>query len=61
MVVLAVALVTAAHWVKSGQADSQSNTSARPAEDPNASTEFVYFPGQYVNQATEPTEHLQAF
>ena len=61
VVVLAVALLAAAHWVKSGQSDSQSNVSARPVEDSNASTEFIYFPAQYVNQATEPTEHIQAF
>ena len=27
----------------------------------NGSSEFVYFPSQYVNQATESSEHIQAF
>lgn len=61
VVVLAVALLAAANWVKSDQADNQSSSSVRPADDPNSSSDFVYFPGQYVNQATEPTEHIQAF
>lgn len=60
-VVLAVTLLAAPNWVKPDQTGSQSGAAAKPAEDPNASTEFVYFPGQYVNQATESTEHVQAF
>ena len=31
------------------------------AENPDPRTEFVYFPGQYVNQATEPSENIQGF
>ena len=31
------------------------------AENADPRTESVYFPGQYVNQATEPSEHIPAF
>lgn len=60
-VVLAVALFAAANWPKSNQPDSPSNPSPTLAEDPDSSAGFIYFPAQYVNQATEPTEHIQAF
>lgn len=36
--------------------------SAGEAESPPyQSGNFTYFPSQYVNQATEPSEHIQAF
>jgi hypothetical protein len=28
---------------------------------PATSADFVYFPSQYVNKATEPSEHIQGF
>ncbi len=55
-----VGLATAA-GIKPELAGSQSSVILRAAENPPASTEFVYFPGQYVNQATEAAEHIQAF
>ena len=55
-----VALATSA-GLKSEPAGSQSGATVQAAQDPDASTEFVYFPGQYVNQAIEPTGHIQAF
>jgi hypothetical protein len=38
---------------------SQKDLPAQAASSP--ATDFVYFPSQYSNQATEPSEHTQAF
>ena len=60
---LAVGLVLLATasgmWVDS--ADSQSGALLQPAGDTTVDSAFVYFPEQYTNQATEPSEHIQAF
>ncbi len=61
VVVLALASLAAAYGMRSDLAGSQSSMPIQATENPNASTESVYFPAQYVNQATEPTEHIQAF
>jgi hypothetical protein len=37
--------------------ETQRLTETAPAQQ----SEFVYFPGQYVNQAMEYEEHIQAF
>lgn len=60
-IVLALALLAVVNWVKPDQAAGHGTVASEPTESPNPSTEFVYFPGQYVNQATEPSEHIQAF
>ena len=61
LIALAVALVAVAGWVKPEQAVNQSSSASAPAANPDAASEFVYFPSQYVNQATEPSDHIQAF
>lgn len=61
VIVLVLVSLAAASGMKLDLAGSQSSAAPRTAENPNASAEFVYFPGQYVNQASEPTEHIQAF
>ena len=40
---------------------SGSDVTQKTATAPEPPVEFVYFPSQYVNQATEPEEHIQAF
>lgn len=61
VIVLVLVSLAAATGMKLDLAGSQSSAAPRMAENPNASAEFVYFPGQYMNQASEPTEHIQAF
>jgi hypothetical protein len=61
--VAALALVSLA--AACGMADSavsQDGTALQTAATPSTpDSGFVYFPGQYVNHATEPSEHIQAF
>jgi hypothetical protein len=62
--VAALALVSlgAACGIKADSAGNQGGTALQSAVTPGIpGTEFVYFPGQYVNQATEPSAHIQAF
>ena len=57
--------------VPAGESESLSQTPAPQASTPQTSVapaptsaptgDFIYFPGQYVNQATEATEHVQAY
>ena len=42
-------------------AGDQGSAAPQTTENPNTSAEFVYFPGQYENQASEATQHIQAF
>lgn len=61
VIALAVISLAAATGTRPDAAGSQDSTALETAANPNASTAFVYFPGQYVNQATEPSEHIEAF
>lgn len=61
VIVLAVVSLAAASGTRPGVAGSQNSAALEMAVNPNASAGFVYFPGQYVNQATEAAEHIQAF
>ena len=36
-------------------------TASEQIPTPATSDDFTYFPSQYVNQATGPSEHIQAF
>ena len=60
---MALAVVTLAaasgNWPQTASSEPSSALEA-PATS-NAPSEFVYFPAQYVNQATAPSEHIQAF
>jgi len=58
-IVVAVALLAAASWMQADPASNQTSTAAPATASANA--EFAYFPWQYSNQASEPTEHIQAF
>ena len=40
---------------------SEQLTAGETESSSHPSSGFVYFPGQHVNQATEPSEHIQAF
>ena len=59
VLVLALMLLAAAN-VKPDLADGP-GSAAPVAGNPNAAADFVYFPGQYVINASEPTEHIQSF
>jgi hypothetical protein len=62
VIVLALLSLVAAAGMRSDSAGTQGGTALQAAVTPGIpGTEFVYFPGQYVNQATEPSEHIQAF
>lgn len=58
---IALALVSLAFGIKPDLADSRSSAASWTAETPYAIPEPVYFPEQYVNQASEPAQHIQAF
>ena len=49
-VVLGITTLTS-EQLTAGETESSSQTGS----------EFVYFPSQYINQATEPSEHVHAF
>ena len=58
---LAVLLVGGARWSHHDKGTAQ-EASAQPEAAAQAEpTTFDYFPAQYVNQATEKEEHIQAF
>ena len=61
VIVLGLVSFGAAGGMRPAPAGSQESTAPQTVANPNAATEFVYFPGQYVNHATEPSEHIQAF
>ncbi len=61
LTVLALVSLVAATGTKTDWADSQGSAVVQTPANPNATTGFDYFPSQYVNQATEPSDHIQAF
>ena len=40
---------------------SEQLTAGETESSPQTGSDFVYFPSQYINQATEPSEHPHAF
>lgn len=60
-VVLVVVMLGTAQWMQSSRDTATLDSAQQESQVSNAAEQFVYFPGQYVNQATEPTEHIQAF
>ena len=61
-ILLAAALLAAATWIPSRAPIMQElPASIANAEAPGAGEAFHYYPGQYVNQASEASEHIQAF
>jgi len=63
-ILLAAALFAAATWIpipSREQIMPELPASIVNAEAPGAGEAFHYYPGQYVNQATEASEHVQAF
>jgi hypothetical protein len=67
MAVIAMALIAVAILLLGAAAGGMVSdtpgmeTAQRAAPAPQSSGDFVYFPSQYVNQATEIEEHIQAF
>ena len=59
--ILPIALLAVAGWIIPEEPGSQGRSTSRASETPHASEAVPYFPAQYVNQATEPTEHIQGF
>lgn len=58
---LAVLLVGGARW-SHRDAGTEQQAAAQPKAEAQAEpTKFDYFPAQYVNQAKEVEEHIQAF
>ena len=60
-VVLVLVSAAAASGMRLDAARGESAAAPRAAESAIAGAEFVYFPGQYVNRATESSEHIAAF
>jgi hypothetical protein len=60
-ILLAVLVSGAAYWIDfSRSADAAARAQAQTQES-GTPAQFEYFPGQYVNQAKEREEHIQAF
>ena len=57
---LGVLLVGGAQWSHRNASSSQ-QTAAQPAAAQAEPAAIDYFPAQYLNQATEKEEHIQAF
>ena len=61
-ILLVAALLAAATWVPSREPIMpELPASVVNAEAPGAGEAFHYYPGRYVNQAREASEHIQAF
>ena len=60
-VVLVFVLAVATSGVRLDAASGESAAAPQVADSAIAGAGFVYFPGQYVNQATESSEHIAAF
>ena len=58
---LAVLLVGGAQWSQRDAVTAQETAPQSKAEAQVEPTTFDYFPAQYVNQAKEVEEHIQAF
>ena len=61
VIALALVLLAAANGMRAAPAGTKDRMAPQAVENPKAGTEFVYFPGLHVNQATESAEHIQAF
>ena len=61
LAVVTIAAAFIAAFVAMTSMTSGELTAGEPAVAPAASEDFVYFPNQYVNKGTEPTEHIQAY
>lgn len=60
-ILAAVLLVAAAQWTQPGRGSGQHTATPEVKAGGSFSAEFDYFPDQYINQAKEPEEHVQAF
>jgi hypothetical protein len=59
---LAVLLAGGASTLPQSDSDRANGTAEQPgAAEQSAPAAFIYFPAQYVNQATEAEEHIEAF
>jgi hypothetical protein len=57
--IVTVTSMTSGELTAAGRAGLPQAGDAAPSQQTSAS--FAYFPAQYVNQATEASEHIQAF
>ena len=60
-ILAAVLLLVAARWTHFDEAGGQPSAKAEVRQSGDGSAKFEYFPDQYVNQAKDPEEHIQAF
>ena len=61
IVVLIALVLGAAQWLHSGGDGAAPSAAQQAPAVGNSAPQFEYFPAQYVNQATESTEHIQGF
>ena len=59
--VLTIAAASAAVIIAMTTMSSTETTAGETATPPVISIDSTYFPGLYVNKATGPSEHIQAF
>jgi hypothetical protein len=60
LIIVALALGTA-QWVQSSVDATAADAAQRISPVSPAAGQFEYFPSQYVNQAKQAEEHIQAF
>jgi hypothetical protein len=56
-----VAMFGAAHWLHAGSRATTTDSTPRQTPAGNVQSQVEYFPSQYVNQATQPEKHIEAF
>lgn len=61
LAVLTIAAAVAAIFIAVTSLTSGELTASETAAPLQADSDFVYFPGQYVNKATGPSEYIQPF
>ena len=61
LLIVILLLGAASAWVAAAMDPAQAPVAMPKNATPSAPQSFEYFPSQYVNQATEREEHIQAF
>lgn len=61
IVLFVVAMFGAMQWMHSGSDAATFDSAQQESPGSNVPTPVEYFPAQYVNQATQPEKHIQAF
>jgi hypothetical protein len=61
LVAIILSFSAASAWVAAAMSPKQAAVVVSKSASPPPTQPFEYFPSQYVNQATEPEAHIQAF